>query len=668
MERRPLSIARDPSIAEWGILAATTISVLATAFTFLRHRGLLPDVGPTVLHDTDKVWMVLIYLATAASVVALLVIRRRGSVWSSRVPRIGLLVLDGAAAAFALVLAARKDTGSVDVVVHSTDFWIGFGPLAIAAGLLAAIAAVAISIAGRHATLLLVVSSVLTTAVLMPLVIQFPDTYPAGYNNAFTFEELLAPANGRFPGFDYINQYETLLGWPIALAAAVAPAAYAASPSTAAVVWVVILQVLSLAIASLTVARVAPARLRWLVPITVVPMALLTGTVGLTYYAILPIRYILPIVLFALLVQAARSASLGQTRWLLVLGVVAGVVVVNNLDFGVPALFAGGVAIVAVAATVRLALRNGLLYVGGAVVFALLWLLVGALSGRTYHPDYTFYFVRSFGIDNFNNVDMPGFGIHIAYVFVAVAGVIIGVLGARAVSADRRPLYVAIAFQASWLLLSFVYYSGRSLAQTLVIGYAMPLGVLLVLLAIAAFPYLAQMRRTPPRRWHRSHVVISGFGLLALGTTLAAWLFIPSIQAQLDRLSSPPQAGRQVVDYLRPDPRPALAAVPGAADLIGLLSTSGSTWSARLGVRNVSLFLNPEYLSAAAAQQLQCEYLDELPGDVVLTTRQIAEQLGESATCRASFDLDELTTLIRTRHDDQPVAEWVLVSRLAADG
>lgn len=646
-------------------IPAAALTVLITSLLIVVRvpadlgSTLPPSIGK-LLADTDKVWALLVWLCAGIAAVSSLALDRRARTHGSGiVARSVTSTLAVVGTLLALVLICWQDP----LFEPLPRSFVGFSRYWVAAALLLSPVVFAAIWSSRFTPRrMLVVTTVgVGLAALLPL-IQTPYSYLTFYDNSFTLDEMLAPASGRFPGFDYINQYASLLGFPLVVVATVLPNWFASSPESFAIGWMIVLQLATLAAGCAAVMRVTPRAIRWVVPLVVVPIAYIPSDTGLPYYADLPLRFVLPTALL-LVIVIARMRTLGRppSLWIpLLSGFVAGMAAFNNLDFGIPAGLAGVLAL-ALAHGVRSAVTTVGLYVAGAVGFVLLYLGIGTLAGRTYQPDYTLFFVQSFGVDNFFNVDMTAFGLHSGMVFLGIVGVVVGVLGMRRLRGRNAILHQAIFFQAAWLLLSLVYFSGRSLTPTLVTGYFFPAAVLLGLLFVMGSQHLRLLRRIGWRRWTLQDWLSVALVLLTVALPIASIPALPNPLREGYRILVPRTSTSEVAPFLRPDPTAALAEVPKGDRIIGLISVAGTIWSLRLGITNANVYLHPDYLSFAGAATRECVYLSTLPGDVLVTNASSVHHLLGSPTCTDQLDLSHPTVLGTDPYSGE---QWLMVARI----
>jgi hypothetical protein len=298
-----------------------------------------------------------------------------------------------------------------------------------------------------------------------------------------------------------------------------------------------------------------------------------------------------------------------------------------------------------------------------ALLVPVIYIAGGYLSGHTFKRTYELFFITNFGVDDELNVDMPAFGIHTGFVLVGVIGLVLGIMGLRRLTHRNAVLSQLLMFQSSWLLLSLVYYSGRSVTPTLVTGSAFVLGIVFALLFVTGEPQLRRLYRRGPRTWGMPEWILAGLIVLSLGLPFAAIANFPALQDTVVRLSTipRPQAGSQ--NYLKPNPVKPLARVPKTDSLIGILSVSGNIWSEKLGVTNASVLVHPSYLLFAGGADLECLYLKQLPGNTLLTTSSEVSAMKASKICRAELDFSADRTIYVDRAVKKSPVSWVLVKR-----
>jgi hypothetical protein len=359
------------------------------------------------------------------------------------------------------------------------------------------------------------------------------------YHLTFTYDESMAVVNGRSPLGDFAAQYASL--WPYVLAGgmAVLGSGLAAFTGLAATLSGIALMALYDVLRRVTRSSVA-ALLLFLPLLATCAFRLHGPSTGrfsiVTYFGVMPLRYAGPFLL-AWLVARHLDGVAPRRVWPLFLA--AGLVVLNNTDFGLPALGATIAALVWARTGTRdpdaprprrqLVEAVGGLAVALALVSALLLTRTGALPDLSLLARYAQVFVR----DGFSMLPIqPLFGVDIAIFLTHVAA--IGVATVRALRRDRDTLLTGLlAWSGVFGLGAGSYYVGHSLSELLIDTF--PCWALsLTLLTVVTVRSLATTRRWPTPA---ALACLVGFGLLvtSLGQTPAPWQELRRIAS-----SSPP--------------------------------------------------------------------------------------------------------------------------------
>jgi len=302
-----------------------------------------------------------------------------------------------------------------------------------------------------------------------------------------------------------------------------------------------------------------------------------------------PIRYSGPMLLAWL---AARHLDGARPHRPWTLFAVAGLVTVNNPDFGFAATAATFAAVAAAGPPGRRALgrlaAQALAGASGAVAsFALVTLV---RSGSLPHPELLFQFSRLYGIDGWEQLPMPELGLHVA-VFLTFAAALVLAAVRVARSAARRLLTGMLAWIGVFGLLASVYYAGRAHPMALFDFFA-PWAFAVVLLLLVVVPALAARgwrRPTPPEL-----AVLFAFGLVvcSLPQTPAPWTQVARIR---DRTPQP--VFRQL------EAERLVAATARRGEKVGILTALSHRVAYDTGVVNVSPFASIE--SIATREQLR---------------------------------------------------------------
>jgi hypothetical protein len=464
------------------------------------------------------------------------------------------------------------------------------------------------------------------------------------YNISFWTDEAYAVLDGRFPLVDFHAQYSHL--WPYLAAGAM----WLIGPSFGAYVAVMVTA------SGLTLLAVY-ALFRRLVHSSLLALALFgpfvatgffmeIGPLGNRYgpsnlFSMFPMRYGGPYVVAWLLV---RHVDRLRPRRAALLFLAAGIVLLNNVEFGLPALAAtlGGLLwsderpwrrrVLALARDAALGLLAAL---------ALVALLTLVVAGSLPHYGYLFTFSRLWGLGGVTMLPMPTLGFHLALYATFAAALVVATVralpsagaSAGAGAGAERSLTAMLAWAGIFGLGASGYFAGRSHPEVLISlfsAWALALALLLVVVVRA-------VGARPERRPTVAEVALlagCALAVCSLAQTPAPWSQIDRIR----RSSSPPD--QQAV----PLRRFIAAAHPARGEKLLVLAPLGHRVAYDLGLVNVNPYVGmismpakeqlPEALAAAHAEGARRVflYLDQSLPDQQLVIQEagyVLEQRGD---------------------------------------
>jgi len=405
-------------------------------------------------------------------------------------------------------------------------------------------------------------------------------------NLPFWLDEVFAVLNHQAPLVEFHAQYAQL--WPWATGGAMA--AFGATFGVYSGVMVA---------ATLATMTAMYATLRRVVRSSLLALALFApflatsffkerGTLSNMYgpanlFSLFPIRYGGPYVLAFLL---ARRLDGQRPRRATPLMLFAGLVVLNNPEFGMPA-FAATVATLVVTlprvtprALARIA-GAAALGLAGAIVAVSVFLLVAA--GSLPHLGQLTEFSKIYGLDGFGMLPMPGFGFHYA-VYVTFAGALV----LAAVRALERRDDVLVTGLLCWVgvfgLGAGSYYAGRSHPDVLIDLFSAWSFALALMLVVAVRAIRARPSRLPTAA---EIAVLVGFGLAvcSIAQTPPPWSQIRRIGTVTGgRLLRPVPAEDFVREHARPGER------------VMIVADFGKRIAYDAGVRDVLPYSNREVI------------------------------------------------------------------------
>ena len=376
----------------------------------------------------------------------------------------------------------------------------------------------------------------------------------------------------------------------------------------------------------------APAALALFVPFVATSFFMEEGPLANRYgpanlFSIFPIRYAGPYVLLWLVV---RRIGRPARRPPLLLFAFAGLVAVNNLEFGVAALGATLAALLwsetrrSWAGVARLL---GVALAGLALAAALVCVLTLVVAGSLPHFGLLLTFPRIYAKGAFGSLPMPALGLHVAIYLTFAAAIVVATV--RAVSADDAagaPLTGALAWAGVFGLGAGAYFAGRSHPHVLVdLFSAWTLALALLLLVVV--PAIA---RRPSRRPQLAELLV----LVGVGVAICSLAQTPAPWSQLDRLAQRrPQVaklGAQVDAFVDRVTRP--------GEHVALLLKLGHRTAYRLGIDDVTPYANIDSMMTREQWRKALAALRQAHGRKLIVSRELLFQERIAFLERAGYE------------------------------
>jgi hypothetical protein len=422
--------------------------------------------------------------------------------------------------------------------------------------------------------------AIVAIVVWMLPAINFEDTID-GANQAivdhipYWLDEVYAALGGRFPLVDYVAQYGSL--WPYPIAAAMALLGDSIGVFTIAMTVIGSGAMLAMFAAFRRVVRSSLAALLLFLPFLATSFFMMQGPPENRYaivnlFGTFPLRYAGPFLLVWVIARHLDGASPRRSGWVFL---AAGLVVLNNADFGIPALGATVAALLwsrTRPGLARLAIE-GAFGLAGAV--ALVSVLALATAGELPHLELLFRYSRLFALAGYAMIPMhPTLGLSTVIYLTYVAA--IGVATVRAVGDEAdRVMTGLLVWSGVFGLGVGSYYMGRSHPEVLTNMF--PAWALCVTLLFVFAVRTAAAR--PPRLPSLATVAcLLGFGVLvcSLPQTPTPW----SQVARLNRTGEPL--------YAQPLGGPFIAAHIRRGEAVAILTGLGHRVAYDLGVVDVT--------------------------------------------------------------------------------
>jgi len=585
------------------LVPAIVISTTVVIVTFAVLRG------PHGSKQWDRAMFVVVVLAAVG------ICLRSWRQAPDRVPHPSIALLASAALLFG---AARLERPWL-----TAKFWEGFGTsVALTAVGVCIVFWGLLALSESSTTVRRVLTGVvivLGACDLLSLIRTATDFVDPG-NNVYVLNEVLAPAAGKFPVSNFVAQYVSLYGWPLAWVRGLMSASSLANAA------IIVLSCLSLAAVVLAVrvaSRTLPPGYFWLAAVLVVPLVCVTthhgaaaprigpleSSIG-SFLQELPDRMFSAVLLSWLgLAELARIRN-GQARpWALAaLGVLAGLIAWNSQDLGVALVFAYTAVLWGVAPWRRV--RTSMAYwLMGAIAGLAAYPAISVIAGSPVKPGYFALLSRTYE-NGFGAalIQVPGPVLVVLPILMVSTGVGWYLLCHQRAAEPAGPTHaeyavLTLAFVGTWSLGAFVYFLNRSYASGQLQVLLLPCGVCLAALVSICLESRSTPRRGHPARW-RPFPTRATVGLvpvvLAASLGFAAILQSPNPATALDALAHPAPAFSFPKELTAlPDVRAAQAYVGHRGGSLAYFGENGNFIHLETGVPD-SLLVDSPGLSVAS--------------------------------------------------------------------
>lgn len=324
------------------------------------------------------------------------------------------------------------------------------------------------------------------------------------YPLQFTLDDFLSVLDGRTPLVNYDTQYASLM--PFATEPVFRLFGASVGTFTALMCTLSLAAFMCVERALAMIARDERTALLLYLPLLAVSLLTLRHGANqryfmANYYEVMPIRYFGPYVLLWLLVRQLKGMRPGRP---VVLFLVAGLIAINNTEFGIPALGGCLLALAAAQIVPRAGAAHRLRRLGGELALGLGIAIVGVIvfillrSGTFPQFSRLTRYEQIYAITGFNLVPTPNAGLHVIIFMTFAAALIVAALRTRSAHPDRG-MTGALIFAGTFGLGAGSYYMGRSLPEVLAAmlsawGLAAALLCLVALQALRAAPTRARVR------------------------------------------------------------------------------------------------------------------------------------------------------------------------------
>ena len=560
-----------------------------------------PDAG-TVPKPTEQARYLIALAGAVLLVIAIVAAVRRRPLLGPRATAVAVAAAQLATVGLLIAAAIGQRRASFTTAYFNARTLVIAAVLAVAVvacvrnGRLAALAARALRDSRPRRIAALLVAAIVTAAYLLTAInTDRSFTWAEDpYHATFALDEAFAVINGFTPLADFTTQYASL--WPYAGALSMLAFGKTLLVFTITMCAITLVSLLALFGVLRRATRSSTAALLLFLPLVATGFFIVRGTYAnrfsfAGYFAAFPLRYAGPYLLAWL---TARRLDRGEQVRAWPLFAAAGVVAVNNVDFGMAAFGASAGAMVWTMpvrdrqALLRLARDVG---VGLIVALALVTTLTLVRSGSLPELGRLFAYADLYGRAGFNAIPMPGvLGLPLIIYLTYVAAVAAATV--RAIAREpNRVLTGMLLWSGLFGLGSASYYVARSHFETLPFMFS-PWALAVALLAIVA----VQRLRVAPRPTLASLTVLFGLGVMAcsLAQTPTPWSQIERIQTVPAKWRPLPEIGPAEV-YRDPAMRRFISTIPDASGRlqvvrgapVALFMTNGHRVADAYGLKNV---------------------------------------------------------------------------------
>ncbi len=583
----------EPTEAARYLLALIGAILVPSYVLWLRDRKTRPDV-PRAL--------VLVLQVVFVAVLVLAIFTRRGSVhidlsyFGKRTAVVALLICG----AFVFALGARgaRARAWLGAVLGNRSAPVRWGAAAVAA--------------------------LLTVIWLLPA-IQLNTTVahsqPATFFDLiFSFDEGLSVVDGHSTLVNYVAQYGSL--WPYVIAL---PMHWGDGSLGAFTISMVAITTIAMVAVYSVIRRVVESPVAALVlflAFMATSFFILRGTPVhrysfADYFGVFPLRYAGPFFVLYFLARHLCGEWPRRAGWIFL---VAGLAVLNNGDFGIPALGAAAVAVVAAADVPRTRrwwgerIGEGLAGLLGA--FLLVAIVTLARTGELPNVGLVFRYAHLFAVAGYNLARMPWFGVWVAiYLTFCAALVVAALLMTR--RGARRVEIGTLAWVGIFGLGAGSYYAGRSNSEVLIAIFSAWALAIVLLVAVTTRDLVRHGGRPSPAQL----ALFAGFGLLvcSLAQFPAPWQSIKRLERNSpNTLSSPADA-----QFIAANSKP--------GEPVALITNLGQQLSREAGVFDVTPYSGIPSMPTRSQLTETIEQLREEGGNKVFL-REAAETWPEMLT------------------------------------
>jgi hypothetical protein len=431
-------------------------------------------------------------------------------------------------------------------------------------------------------------------------------THATEFDLQYTFDEGLSVINGHTPLVNYVAQYGSL--WPYVIAIPMHFGHGSLAAFTISMAFITLLTMLAVYAVIRRVVGSPIAALFLFLPFMATSFFLARGTPVkrysfADYFGAFPLRYAGPYFVLFLLARHLTGSRPRRAGWIFL---VAGLAVMNNTDFGIPALGATAIAVVAAADEPRTrrwwSERFGEAVAGLIGAFLLVSIVTVARTGDLPNLGLAFRYAHLIGLAGYYLLPMPWFGFWVAiYLTFCAALTVAALLISR--SDARRIEIGTLVWIGIFGLGAGAYYTGRSNSEVLIALFSSWALAVVLLLAVLTRDLVRRGKHPSP-----AHLALfAGFGLLvcSLAQFPAPWRSVERLERHGPEIFEPTGDAQFVAANTKP------------GEPVVLLTNLGQRISREAGVDDVTPYSGVPSMPTKAQLTETLEHLREEGGTKV---------------------------------------------------
>jgi hypothetical protein len=543
----------------------------------------------------------------------------------------------------------------------STKTWMGVGYEGIIFGLVfSTIIVFSWTLQGALRKLFNIIFLIFLAIYFLPALIQTPGFIRDPGHIIFTSDDLVSVAADRWPLYDYIPQYSNLLSFPYAIILKLLNI----DSLTLLITYLIVLQVIIFSIA-IRISTYFGGR-KLIVPAILVVLApslsagdtppgalgnwLLSAT---TYFAVLPMRLILPTVLILIIfiiLKKMKANEINFTRGnYIFLGFCAGIVLFNNIDFG-----GAFVAILTIyfftlfVIGYQKSLVNFIIYLGSITGMFVIYFLLSTLMGRNINFYNYIIFPATYGSDGYGLAEMQIFGIHVIIATLFISTVIIGLSYIKKGITQNSAYFFRLGslqfIVGGWGLICLFYFAGRSFTPTAIGGFSFLSSfavVLLLPILKSQFFYLRYFKK-----YNLNSIIGSTLAFVMLVSVSSIFVKVKQPNVYVSKTLSEPtwmsEDFKNKIDGITELGSDITSKNNVQISDIGIIVESSNLINLYTDIDSIAI-TSPLFLELSYKfTDIQCQAINFESKSFLITTESVLNVLKENKNCKEIFDLESV--------------------------